>query len=115
MLYQAFHNLLENAIKYSSGGKDIWVRVRTNGEKLRVVFEDRGIGISPVDEPRLFEKFFRSANRMAKKERGTGLGLAIVKSIAERHGGDVWFESQLGKGSTFFFEIPLRQTRNEKN
>jgi signal transduction histidine kinase/HAMP domain-containing protein len=113
MLHQAFHNLLENAIKYSSGGKDIWVRVRTKGENLQVAFEDQGIGISPVDEPRLFEKFFRSANRVAKKERGTGLGLAIVKSIAERHGGDVWFESQLGKGSTFYFEIPLRQTRNE--
>ncbi len=58
--------------------------------------------------PRLFEKFYRGTNREALAQRGTRLGLAIVKSIAERHGGKVWVESELGKGSSFFFEIPLR-------
>jgi len=109
LLQQAFYNLIENAIKYTSDGKDIWVRVKTRQEKMVLEVQDTGIGISPVDRPRLFEKFYRSANREAKKERGTGLGLAIVKSIADHHNGRVWVESQLGQGSTFYFEIPLRQ------
>jgi signal transduction histidine kinase len=80
-----------------------------------MVFEisDTGIGISPMDQQRLFEKFYRGANEAAREQRGTGLGLAIVKSIAERHGGRVWADSQLGKGSTFHLAIPLRQPRRE--
>jgi PAS domain S-box-containing protein len=109
MLEQAFHNLLENAIKYTPAGKDIWVRISTRKDRILFEFQDTGIGISSVDIPRLFEKFYRSADREAKKQSGTGLGLAIVKSIADRHGGRVWVESQLGKGSIFFFEIPVRQ------
>jgi signal transduction histidine kinase len=72
--------------------------------------QDAGIGISPVDQPRLFEKFYRTTDSQGKKERGTGLGLAIVKSIIERHQGQVGVESQLGTGSIFYFEIPLRQS-----
>jgi signal transduction histidine kinase len=109
MLEQAFHNLLENAIKYTPPGNDIWVRISTRKDRILFAFQDTGIGISSVDIPRLFEKFYRSADREAKKQSGTGLGLAIVKSIAERHGGRVWVESKLGKGSIFFFEIPIQQ------
>jgi len=114
MLHQAFFNLLENAIKYSPGGKDINVKVESRNGDIVFSFQDSGIGISPVDNPRLFEKFFRSANRDAIKERGTGLGLAIVKSIADRHSGRVWVDSQLGKGSIFYFEIPRSQTYNKR-
>jgi signal transduction histidine kinase/HAMP domain-containing protein len=109
LLHQAVYNLIENAIKYTPDGKDIRVRANIRQEKLVLEVQDTGIGISPVDQPRLFEKFYRSANREAKKERGTGLGLAIVKSIADRHHGRVWVESKLGQGSNFFFEVPLRQ------
>jgi PAS domain S-box-containing protein len=112
MLQQAFHNLLDNAIKYTPDKRDIWIRAKTRKDSIVFEFQDTGIGISPVDKPRLFEKFYRSANRDAKKERGTGLGLAIVKSVAERHRGKVWVDSQLGKGSTFYFEIPLKQVEN---
>ncbi|MEN8242435.1 MAG: ATP-binding protein, partial [Chloroflexota bacterium] len=64
----------------------------------------------PVDLPRLFERFFRAADRKTREQRGSGLGLAIVKSIAERHGGSIQVESQLGRGSTFTLRIPLRQS-----
>ncbi len=81
-----------------------------------MIFEisDTGIGIAPVDQPRLFEKFFRGVQRDTRKQQGSGLGLAIVKSIVERHGGKVWVESQLGKGSTFSILIPIRQPTREK-
>jgi signal transduction histidine kinase len=107
------HNLVENAIKYTRAEGKVHVRVRT--QPIGVVFEviDNGIGISPVDQPRLFEKFYRGAQHGSKEQRGTGLGLAIVKSIAERHGGRVWAESQLGKGSTFYLAIPIRQSVRE--
>ena len=109
MLYQAFLNLLDNAIKFSPDGKGVWIRTRSSDENIIFSFEDQGIGVSAIDQPRLFDRFFRSAQREAKRESGSGLGLAIVKSIAERHGGKVWARSELGKGSTFFFEIPIRQ------
>ncbi len=111
MLYQAFLNLLDNAIKFSPDGKDVWIRIKTIDDKIIFSFEDQGIGISAIDKPRLFEKFFRSAQKDARSESGSGLGLAIVKSVAEHHGGRVWVESQLGKGSTFYFEIPIRQQK----
>jgi signal transduction histidine kinase len=114
LLQQALHNLVENAVKYTEpGGK---VTVRVGPDKDRMVFEvdDTGIGIAPVDIPRLFEKFYRGGQKEAKKRQGTGLGLAIVRSIAERHKGRVWVESQLGKGSVFYFSIPFRQPKGEK-
>ena len=85
------------------------MRVRTREDRLVFEVKDTGIGIAPVDQPRLFEKFYRGVQRESKKTQGSGLGLAIVKSIAERHNGKVWVESQLGKGSTFYLAIPLRQ------
>jgi signal transduction histidine kinase len=114
LLQQALYNLVENAIKYTSKGGKVWVLV--SPRRSRVLFEvrDTGIGISPVDQPRLFERFYRSADRKAKKERGTGLGLAIVKSIVERHGGRVGVRSQLGQGSSFYFELPVRQPKPDE-
>lgn len=110
LLQQALHNLVENSIKYTNPGGQVTVRLFA--QERQVIFEvsDTGIGIAPVDQPRLFEKFYRGAQQGEKPQRGSGLGLAIVKSIAERHGGRVWFESKLGKGSTFFFSIPVRQS-----
>jgi len=109
LLQQALQNLVENAVKYTPDAGKILMRVRPGKNSILFFVQDTGIGISPVDHPRLFEKFYRSSDRLAKKERGTGLGLAIVKSIAERHGGRVEVESRLGEGSNFCLEIPLRQ------
>ncbi len=106
LLHQAVYNLVENAIKYTPEGG--WVILRVNARPVGVQFEvqDSGIGVAPADQPRLFEKFYRGSQREARSQRGTGLGLAIVRSIAERHGGKVWLESQVGKGSTFFLLVP---------
>jgi PAS domain S-box-containing protein len=113
MLQQALNNLIENAVKYTDSGGKIRFCLDTNAEGMVFVVNDNGIGIAPVDQARLFEKFYRVAHREAKKQHGTGLGLAIVKSIAERHGGKLWVQSQLGKGSTFFFQIPLRHVKRQ--
>ena len=109
LLQQAMHNLVENAIKYTDPGGQVKVRVYPDRDRMMFEVSDSGIGIAPVDLPRLFEKFYRAGQKEAKKRPGSGLGLAIVKSIAERHQGQVWVESQLGKGSTFFLAIPFRQ------
>lgn len=107
LLHQALYNLVENAIKYTPEGGAVTVHVdpRPDGSLIFAV-QDSGIGISEEDRKRLFEKFYRGTNRDALMQRGTGLGLAIVKSIAERHGGKAWVESELGKGSVFFLQIP---------
>ena len=109
LLQQALHNLVENAIKYTEAGGKAQVRLDARLDRMLFMISDTGIGIAPVDQQHLFEKFYRGAQQGARQQRGTGLGLAIVKSIAERHGGRVWVESQLGKGSTFYLSIPLRQ------
>lgn len=113
LLQQALNNLVENALKYTEQGGKVHVRAEcvpteTKGQGVLFAVRDTGIGIAPVDQVRLFEKFYRVARRGKVEQRGTGLGLAIVKSIAERHQGIVWVESQLGKGSVFYLLIPAR-------
>ncbi len=109
LLQQALINLVDNAIKYTRNDGQVVVRVRPGNERLIFEVHDNGIGIAPLDLPRLFEKFYRSGRREAYEKRGSGLGLAIVKSITERHHGRVWVDSQLGKGSTFYMELPVDQ------
>jgi signal transduction histidine kinase len=111
LLQQAVYNLVENALKYTPDGGSVTVHLQCDASTLTFAIEDSGIGIPKSDLPRLFEKFYRGTNREALQQRGTGLGLAIVKSIAERHGGKVWVESELGHGSTFFLQIPLMQPK----
>ncbi len=109
LLHQAFYNLVENAIKYTPEGGKVNVRTATKQNQLIFEVEDSGIGIPVEDLSRLFEKFYRGNQREARAQHGSGLGLAIVQSIAERHGGRVWVQSVLGKGSTFYLQIPLAQ------
>jgi PAS domain S-box-containing protein len=111
LLQQAVYNLVENALKYTPEGGAVTIHLQCAANTLTFAIQDSGIGIPKSDLPRLFEKFYRGTNREALAQRGTGLGLAIVKSIAERHGGKVWVESELGKGSTFFLLIPLTQPK----
>lgn len=111
LLHQAVYNLVENALKYTPEGGDVTIHLQCTASVLIFAVQDSGIGIPKTDLQRLFEKFYRGTNREALAQRGTGLGLAIVKSIAERHGGKVWVESELGKGSIFYLQIPLVQPK----
>ncbi|HEX9840870.1 MAG TPA: ATP-binding protein, partial [Anaerolineales bacterium] len=111
LLHQALYNLVENALKYTPENGEVTIHLQTSPSALTFAIQDSGIGIPKNDMPRLFEKFYRGTNREALAERGTGLGLAIVKSIAERHRGKVWVESELGKGSIFYLEVPLTQPK----
>ncbi len=110
LLHQAVYNIVENAIKYTPENGSVALRVHASDTELFFDVEDSGIGISEEALKRLFEKFFRSAQREARAQQGTGLGLAIVRSIAERHGGEVWVESVEGQGSTFHLRIPILQS-----
>ncbi len=106
-LSMAVRNLVDNAVKYTPAGGTVQVSLGLEGDKIRVQVSDTGIGIAPADQVHLFERFFRVKQRGTTSIKGSGLGLAIVKSIVERHGGRVWMESRLGKGSTFAFEVPV--------
>jgi len=114
LIQQALQNLLDNAIKYTRA--DGQIKLKAHSQRDTITFEilDTGIGISPMDQSRLFEKFYRSSQPGSKEQRGAGLGLAIVKSIIEKHGGSVRVESQLGKGSRFTVTLPLRHSHRER-
>lgn len=107
-LIQALKNLLENAIKFTKMGGEVSLSVRRKEQDVVFAVRDNGIGIAPLDQRHLFKKFRRINAGVGQEQKGSGLGLAIVKSIAERHAGKVWVESQLGKGSTFYLQIPIK-------
>jgi len=113
LLQQALYNLVENAIKYTDSGGDVIISLDIHREQVTYKVKDTGIGISPADQQNLFEKFYRVSGKGGTEEGGSGLGLAIVKSIAEKHGGELRVESQLGEGSTFNLIIPHRQITTE--
>ena len=106
---QVIFNLLSNAVKFTPAGGEIDVSAtRVNGE-VRVSVADTGPGIAPEDRDRIFEEFQQSETGVGQRE-GTGLGLALSKRFVELHGGRIWLESELGRGSTFTFALPSRST-----
>jgi len=108
-LEQVFINLLDNAVKYTPEGGEISISAVEKGEReIQVSIQDNGIGIPQEDLSRIFERFYRVDKGRSQELGGTGLGLSIVKHIIQAHGGRVWAESQLGKGSTFCFTLPKR-------
>jgi len=104
---QLWTNLISNAIKYTMPGGTVAVSLTQNAEGIVGTVQDTGIGISSEDLPRIFNEFYRGENAKAMERHGTGLGLSIAKRIVETYGGKIWVESELGRGSTFTFVLPI--------
>jgi two-component system phosphate regulon sensor histidine kinase PhoR len=102
---QVLVNLLHNAIKFTSPEGEVNVSAIRQEQWVQFTVSDTGIGIAPEDLPRIFERFYKVDRSRASS--GTGLGLAIARHLVEAHGGRIWAESEPGKGSTFYFTIPL--------
>jgi two-component system phosphate regulon sensor histidine kinase PhoR len=102
---QVVVNLLHNAIKFTPEGGQLIVGAEQDNRSVRFSVSDTGVGIASTDLPRIFERFYKVDRSRASS--GTGLGLAISRHLVEAHGGKIWAESELGKGSTFFFTIPI--------
>jgi len=111
---QVLLNLLSNAIKYNRPNGTVMLRAEARETETAIFVQDTGIGIPEEALPHLFEKFYRGKQREARAQPGSGLGLAIVHSIAESHSGKVWVDSEIGKGSAFYLQIPLAQPKELK-
>jgi signal transduction histidine kinase len=108
----ALVNLLENAIKYADGHPEITVRLQKINSTIKIEILDNGPGIPSKEKELIFQKFYRIGNEDVRKTKGTGLGLYIVKSIVEGHQGQIKVSDNLGKGSVFTMELPLKTTQS---
>lgn len=105
---QVISNLLLNALKFSPNGKKVYIRLYKSRGHIQVSVRDSGIGISPKFHQDIFTKFFQAKEKSKEVYPGLGLGLYICAQIIKMHRGEIWVESQRGKGSTFFFKIPVK-------
>ncbi len=105
-IVQVMGNLLANALDFTPMGGRIWMRVHGAPSGVRVEVEDTGVGISPDELPRIFERFYRVESSRSRQYGGSGLGLAIAREIVEAHGGSVGIQSQRGQGTTVHFILP---------
>jgi signal transduction histidine kinase len=118
-LIQVLTNLVSNAIKYSSAGckSTLFAEEVPNQwdaagppRVIHISVKDQGFGISPEDQKKIFQKFFRAENQKVRDIPGTGLGLNITRTLVEMQGGKIWFESVLNEGTTFHFTVPVTET-----
>jgi len=110
-LEQVLANLVSNAIKYSPQGGMIRISGRATPREVIVTVTDEGVGIPPEEQERIFERFYRTSQAIARQTPGTGLGLYLARAIVEAHGGRIWVESAPGRGSAFSFSIPRSPIR----
>jgi signal transduction histidine kinase len=104
---QILLNLLSNAVKFTPEGGRITINARQVDGSVEISVSDTGIGIAPEDQPKIFEEFRQVGGDYAHKTEGTGLGLTLAKKFVELHGGKIWLESEIGKGSRFTFTLPV--------
>ncbi len=105
-MVDAISNLLSNAWKYTGDEKEIVLSAAADARSVRIAVRDNGRGIPKKEQNRIFEKFYRSDDRLSREVEGSGLGLAIVRHVARAHGGHVEVESEPGRGSTFTIILP---------
>jgi len=105
---QVIKNILDNAVKYSPNGGEIRIRGNLIAGNYQVTVQDQGVGMNSDQTEKIFDKFYRASASQASGIRGVGLGMHIVKSIVESHKGKVWVQSELGKGTTVKFTIPMQ-------
>ena len=108
-----FHNLLDNAIKYTDREPFVYIRCESQGEEVHISIRDNGKGISPQDQPFIFEKFYRASQGDLHNAKGFGLGLAYVKQVVEAHKGKINLDSKIGMGTTFSITLPLHPNYSE--
>ena len=111
-LAEVLQNLLDNAIQYTPSGGRIKVSAVSDREEVTFTVSDTGIGIPKVDQPRIFERFYRVDVARSREVGGTGLGLSIAKHLVEAHGGRIWVDSEVGQGSHFHFTVPVFQPQH---
>ena len=109
----AIDNLIDNAIRYTLARGKVIVSLKLVKKEIEFSVKDTGVGIPEDQQERVFTKFFRGANVMRMETEGTGLGLFITKNIIEAHGGRIWFDSEEGKGTTFYFTLPVKEELGE--
>ncbi len=114
-IFQVFQNFISNAIKYSKDNGLVLIKCLKQDGNLIVSVKDSGIGIPKKDQANIFKKFFRADNASIAQADGNGLGLYIAKAIIEAHGGKMWFESEEGEGTTFYFSLPFDLNSYENN
>jgi len=114
---QVLDNLLDNSIKYSQPGSEIVVEAWQDVDELLVSVADQGIGISVEEFDKVFDRMYRIEQRLSQDPGGMGLGLSLCKALVEGHGGRIWLKSVVGKGSTFYFALPIEteDTARDKN
>ncbi len=106
-------NLLENAVKYIPMNGSITLNIKKQGEKLKIIIKDNGVGIPKADQKKLFTKFFRAENVLKMQTDGTGLGLFIANNIIKKHDGEIGFKSEEGRGTQFYFYLPINNKQKE--
>ncbi|MET3113587.1 two-component system sensor histidine kinase VicK [Pedobacter sp. CG_S7] len=111
---QVINNLLSNAIKYSNQGTNIQIGIDLKGNSIQVWVKDEGLGISKKDAEMLFSRFYRVENTPLKTVSGFGIGLYLSAEIIQRHNGNIWVESEVGKGSVFYFSLPAEGTESKE-
>jgi signal transduction histidine kinase len=110
-LYRLVANLITNAIQYTSSGGKVIVHLKRDDHHALIQVEDTGIGIPPKEQARIFDRFYRVNSDRSRHTGGAGLGLAIAQAIAQAHQGNIQVKSELGKGSIFTVQLPLRRDK----